>query len=246
MTSIQIAELTGRQHKNVMAAIRAMEKSWTEVGGLKFKLASYQDAQGKSRPCYSLTKDECLYIATKFNDEARAKLVLRWKELEEAHKPKLPATYLDALKSLVTSEEEKQQLALENKKKDEQIQAVTQENAELGNKINEMLPKVNYNDQILASRTTVTVTQIAQDYGMSAKKLNAILKDMKVQRKVGDQWILYAPYQGQGYVHSKSVQIERHNGQVDTVLNTEWTPKGRIFLYAILKKNGIVPLIEQP
>ena len=82
MTSIEIAELTGKQHKNVMQAIRNMEPAWEKVNGLKFQLVEYRDKKGEPRPCYSLTKTECLYIATKFNDEARAKLVLRWEELE--------------------------------------------------------------------------------------------------------------------------------------------------------------------
>ncbi|MBR2185460.1 MAG: Rha family transcriptional regulator [Prevotella sp.] len=84
---IEIAELTGKQHKNVMQAIRNMEPAWEKVNGLKFQLGSYKDANGQMRPCYSLTKTECLYIATKFNDEARAKLVLRWEELELTPSP---------------------------------------------------------------------------------------------------------------------------------------------------------------
>lgn len=66
---------------------------------------------------FLLNKEECLYIATKFNDEARAKLVLRWEELERKNTPQLPTTYLDALKALVVSEEEKQALAADNAKK---------------------------------------------------------------------------------------------------------------------------------
>ena len=66
MTSLEIAELTGKQHKNVMQAIRNMEPGWEKVAGLKFQLGSYKDMKGQLRPCYLLTKTECLYIATKF------------------------------------------------------------------------------------------------------------------------------------------------------------------------------------
>ena len=83
MTSLQIAEITGKQHSHVMEAIRVMEPAWQKVSQSNFRLASYTDRQGKERPCYELTKTECLYIATKFNDEARAKLVLRWEQLEK-------------------------------------------------------------------------------------------------------------------------------------------------------------------
>ena len=82
MTSLEIAELTGKQHKNIMQAIRNMEPAWEKVNGLKFQLVEYRDQKGEVRPCYQLTKTETLYIATKFNDEARAKLVLRWEYLE--------------------------------------------------------------------------------------------------------------------------------------------------------------------
>ena len=78
MTSLEIAELTGKQHKNVMQAIRNMEPAWEKVTGLKFQLCekSYLLANGvtKKQPFYQLTKTECLYIATKFNDEARARM----------------------------------------------------------------------------------------------------------------------------------------------------------------------------
>ena len=88
MTSLEIAELTGKQHKDVMKAIRNMEPAWVKVRGRNFALSSrtYEIPNGGTRevPCYQLTKTECLYIATKFNDEARAKLVLRWEELEKA------------------------------------------------------------------------------------------------------------------------------------------------------------------
>ena len=77
-----IAELTGKQHKNVMQAIRNMEPAWEKVAQSKFGLSTYKDSTGRILPCYQLTKTECLYIATKFNDEARAKLVLRCDELE--------------------------------------------------------------------------------------------------------------------------------------------------------------------
>lgn len=86
MTSLQIAEVTGKQHSHVMEAIRAMEPAWEEVCGSKFRLTSYIDRQGKERPMYSLTKTECLYISTKFNDEARARLVLRWEKLDRMDK----------------------------------------------------------------------------------------------------------------------------------------------------------------
>ena len=246
MTSLQIAEITGKPHADVMKAIRKMEPAWSKINEGNFSLVDYQDKKGETRPCYSLNKEECLYIATKFNDEARAKLIKRWKELEEQHqKPSVPQTYLEALKSLVKAEEEKQQLALENKQQQATILTISKENMELGNKITEMLPKVSYYDKILQSNATMPVTQKAQDYGMSAMKLNKELETMKIQHKVRGQWILYGKFLTGGYVHSRAVDILRSDGRHDVKYNTEWTTKGRIFLYESLKAKGILPLIEQ-
>lgn len=245
MTSLQIAEITGKRHADVMKAIRKMEPAWEKVAEGKFSLGSYKDENNQDRPCYSLNKEECLYIATKFNDEARAKLIKRWKELEEQSKPSVPQNYLEALKSLVKAEEEREQLALENKQQQATILTISKENMELGNKITDMLPKVSYYDKILQSNATMTITQIAQDYGMSAIKMNKELEAMKIQHKVRGQWILYGQFLTGGYVHSRAVDIIRSDGRHDVKYNTEWTTKGRIFLYEALKAKGILPLIEQ-
>ena len=250
MTSLQIAEITGKAHKDIMRAIRNMEPAWENVCGRKFALTSREVNQpnGGTREtsCYSLTKEECLYIATKFNDEARAKLIKRWKELEEQHqKPSVPQNYLEALKSLVKAEEEREQLALENKQQQATILTISKVNMELGNKITDMLPKVSYYDKILQSNATMTITQIAQDYGMSAIKMNKELEAMKIQHKVRGQWILYGQFLTGGYVHSRAVDTIRSDGRHDVKYNTEWTTKGRIFLYDALKSKGILPLIEQ-
>lgn len=116
MTSLEIAEVTGRNHKDVMRSIREMEEAWVKVNGRKFALVEYKDAKGEMRPCYSLSKTECLYVATKFNDEARAKLVLRWEELERKEQYQVPQSFAEALMLAAKQQEkiEQQQLALES------------------------------------------------------------------------------------------------------------------------------------
>ena len=243
MSSLEIAKLTGKDHSHVMRDIRNMEPAWEKISQSKFGLTSYKDAQGKERPCYELTKTECLYVATKYNDEARAKLVIRWEELEKkarAQMLQLPDFTDPAEAAMAWAKEyrEKKVLAIENKKLEE-------ENIQLAAENQELKHDKNYLDLIMRSKALLTISQIAQDYGMSGKALNKKLADMSIQYSINGQWILYAKYKDCGYVSSRSIDITRADGRPDVVLHTEWTQAGRKFLYEELKKQGIIPMLER-
>ena len=122
--------------------------------------------------------------------------------------------------------------------KEEEITELKAENVELQK-------QSEYTRVILQSKQTVLVTQIAQDYGMSARKFNLLLRDLGIQHKVRNQWILYGKYLNKGYVHSTTHNYTHTNGSPDVSLNTEWTQKGRLFLYEELKKHSFLPLIER-
>ena len=243
MTSLEIAEFTGKSHAHLMRDIRNMEPAWEKVNQSKFGLVSYLDAKGERRPCYKLTKRECLYIATKFNDEARAKLVLRWEELEKKERANVislpdfrdPAA---AARAWASEYEQKTVLAIENKRLETENTLLVAENQELKH-------DRNYLDIIMRSKALLTISQIAQDYGMSGKALNRLLAEMRVQYPLNGQWILYAEYKDKGYVSSRCIDITRSNGMPDVVLHTEWTQAGRKFLYEKLKSIGVVPVIEK-
>ena len=186
MSSLEIAKLTGKPHNDVMKAIRAMEPSWEKVSQGKFSLSSrmVEQPNGGMReyPCYELTKTECLYVATKFNDEARAKLVIRWEELEKKSRTTMTMLpdFTNPAEAARAWAEQFEQRQIADKRADEaenQVLLLTSE-------IEQMQPKVSYYDMILASKATVATTQIAQDYGMSAKRFNKILEGLKVQRKM--------------------------------------------------------------
>ena len=115
----------------------------------------------------------------------------------------------------------------------------------LNEKISELKPKADYVDRILKSTSLVTTTQIAKDYGMGAPTFNKKLKELKVQHNVGGQWVLTYKYQGKGYASSETVEVEKKDGSIKTVMHTKWTQKGRLFLHDFLKKHNIIPLIEQ-
>lgn len=249
-----VAEVFGKNHKDVMKAIRNLtEGSAQNCAVLEmFSESTYLNEQNKEQPMFIMNQDGFTLLAMGFNGKKAMEFKLKYIEAFNAMKrqieqsnPSVPQNYLEALKSLVKAEEEKQQLALENKKQQEQIVTISKTNMELGNKITEMLPKVSYYDKILQSNATMTVTQIAQDYGMSAMRLNKELESMRIQHKVRGQWILFAQFLEGGYVHSRAVDILRSDGRHDVKYNTEWTTKGRIFLYESLKAKGILPLIEQ-
>ena len=159
MTSLEIAELTGKQHKNIMQAIRNMEPAWEKVNGLKFELGIVQCRMANgSCPCYSLTKTECLYIATKFNDEARAKLVLRWEELEMADVRRKMA-------DVRCLPEPKKILALADEI------------------IGEGLRMLNE-----GAEDTLTATQVAKTFNMTVWDFNQVLRDMGIQYRRHGRW----------------------------------------------------------
>lgn len=248
-----VAEVFGKEHKHVREAIKKLlTTAENSTVHQMFSESTYLNGQNKEQPMFVMNQDGFTLLAMGFNGKKAMEFKLKYIEAFNAmkrqidqSKPSVPQNYLETLKSLVKSEEEKQQLALENRKQQQEILTISKENMELGNKITEMLPKVSYYDQILQSNATMTVTQIAQDYGMSAIKLNLLLSDMKIQHKMRGQGILYGQFLTGGYVHSRAVDIIRSDGRHDVKYNTEWTTKGRIFLYEALKAKGILPLIEQ-
>lgn len=135
----------------------------------------------------------------------------------------------------------KRALEIANKKV-EHYQLITSKQKQL---IGELKPKADYTDKILKNTGLVTITQIAKDYGMSGQKMNELLHSLKVQYKQSDQWLLYSEHHGKGYTHSETVDIKRRDGREDIKMNTKWTQKGRLFIYDLLKKNDILPLIEK-
>lgn len=243
--SREVAEMVGKEHSKLLRDIR----SYTEQLGQAnfgqsdfFTESTYVNSQNKKMPCYQVTKKGCEFIAHKLTGvkgtEFTAKYINRFHEMEDAIKAHIPTgnelialAVVEAQKLLAQKEEEIKQL-------EDSVQ-------QMDKVITELTPKADYADRILSSNDCMTVTQIAQDYGLSAVSFNRILSRAGIQRKVGEQWILYAEYQGKGYVQNKTYDYEKANGTTGTKLSTVWTQKGRLFLYNRLKEIGVYPMMEK-
>lgn len=105
----------------------------------------------------------------------------------------------------------------------------------------ELQPKATYYDLVIQNKSLLSVTKIAKDYGLSARKLNSLLHEFGVQFKQGDMWFLYQGYADKGYTQSFTHVIDDEKSK----MSTKWTQKGRLFIYEIMKQNGWLPLIEQ-
>lgn len=108
----------------------------------------------------------------------------------------------------------------------------------LRQQIGELKPKADYVDEILKSPGTMTITQIAADYGLSAQKLNKLLHQARLQRRVGKQWVLYTEHMNKGYTKSHTIEIVRSDGRPDTQPQTRWTQKGRLKIHEIMTDFG--------
>ena len=182
---------------------------------------------GIGNPNKSVVNEYGLYTLVLSSRKPEAKTFKRWVThdvLPSIRKTgqysNLPQDYLSALKALVASEEAKQ--------KAEQELAIAQ-------------PKANYTDNVLSSEGYMTATQIAKDYGKSAKWLNKLLHVEGIQYKSGNQWILYAKYADKGYTVSGTCVVGDNS-----YVSTYWTQEGRKFIYDRIKeKYGLTPRNEE-
>ena len=206
MTSLEIAEVTGKQHKHVMEAIRKMEPAWVKTCGSNFRLTSRTIVQpnGGTRevPCYSLTKTECLYIATKFNDEARAKLVLRWEQLERQEQAR------------------RQQLCLPEPKEILRL---------ADHIIGEGLRMVNAD-----AEDTLTATQVAKTFNMTVFDFNAVLQDMGIQFRRFGRWNIADELVDRDLVRMRTYVSYSLKGEKKVRTYMTWTMNGLHYLNAKL------------
>ena len=245
--SVKVAEKFGKEHKHVLESIRKLMTAENSAVLQMFEESTYINEQNKTQPMYLMNRDGFTLLAMGFTGtkamEFKIDYINAFNKMESKIKKSLitlpdftdPA---EAAMAWAKEYREKKVLAIENKKLEE-------ENIQLAAENQELKHDKNYLDLIMRSKALLTISQIAQDYGMSGKAMNKKLADMGIQYSINGQWILYAKFKDCGYVSSRSIDITRADGRPDVVLHTEWTQAGRKFLYEELKKQGIIPMLER-
>ena len=204
ITSLDIARLTGKEHKNVLRDIRNMEPAWEKLHQLKFEQMQIRENLPNNgyrlRTVYALTKLECLYIATKYDDVSRAKLVLRWEELERGNvrtqgaSPKLLMTERKIVKK--GDEIRKEQIEKENAPAD----------------------------------GCLTISEIAEMLNTSVKNLNQFLVKQDIQFRRDGRYYLTPKYDGSGFAQERAFHYFSLDGEKKERLYLVWTLLGVEFI----------------
>ena len=215
MTSLEIAEITGKKHRNILSDIRdEISKLGVERGRLIFQQSYYTNLQNKQQPMFELNLDGIMQLGARYNAEIRYKLIQIAKEKLQPKQYTTKELLLMQLESI----ERIERLELENKQKQELIEY--------------QKPKVEYTDNVLKSETLINISQIAKDFGLSGIKLNKILCENKIQYKQGKQYNLYQKYIDMDLAKSYTYLDTKGNSH----MCLKWSEKGRKFIYELLKE----------
>ena len=226
MSSREIAQLTGKEHPNVMRDIRGMLEELGE-DALRFE-GIYSDAYGRGQPCFNLPKDLTITLVAGYNIKVRHAIVTRWQELEAQQAPALPATYLDALRAHLASEEKAAALAIEVQKKEQALV--------------EAAPKVEFVDRyVQASSGALGFRQVAKTLCLNEKWLAEFLEVNQIMYRLAGK---LTPYQQ----HIQAGRFEVKTGVSDGgygYVQPKFTPKGVQWLAAEIAKHHAAKQLSQ-
>ena len=234
MSSREIAELTGKQHKNVLVDCDNLNESYSKMGLAEISAGVYYHPNtGKQQHReYRLTRMQTFDLMTGYNTELRIKVNRRWEELETKAKTidfSNPNTVLQLVQNWADEQKKREIAEQQVRIKEEQLQLQ-------GKVIEQNTPKVNYFDNVLQSESAYTTTQIAKELGITATSLNLRLRNLQIQYKQSGTWVLYQKYQNQGYTKTRTYTYN-NNGETRTTMLTVWTEKGRLFIHSQIKSN---------
>ena len=208
ITSLDIARLTGKEHKNVLRDIRNMEPAWEKLHQLKFEQMQIRENLPNNgyrlRTVYALTKLECLYIATKYDDVSRARLVLRWEELEKED-VRRKKEEVSASPKLLTTERE-------ILKKGDEIRRgqIEKENA--------------------PADGCFTISEVAEMLKSTVKILNQFLVKQDIQFRRDGRYYLTPKYEGSGFAKERAFHYFSLEGEKKERFYLVWTPEGMEFI----------------
>ena len=188
-----------------------------------------------------------LYTVILRSDKPQAKPFRKWVTSEVLPSIRKHGAYMteQTLERALTSPDFLIELATQLKTEQEQRRRLETTVAVQEQQIAELQPKASYYDVVLNCKDLLSITTIAKDYGKSGVWLNRYLHENGVQYKQGQNWLLYQKYAEKGYTSTKTQTFNGMDGQQHTKVHTYWTQKGRLFIYDLLKMNGLLPLIEQ-
>lgn len=233
-TSLKVAEVFKKNHQHVLEAIDNLTVENSTVKNM-FAEGIYTNSRGREYRMIYMNRDGFTLLAMGFTGskamEFKLKYIQAFNQMEQEVRLGVPQTLPEALRLAADLADER------DKERNGRLIAEQQ--------VGELQPKASYYDKVLANPSLVTISVIAKDYGMSARAMNKLLHDLKVQYKQGSTWLLYSKYQITGWTHSDTTMVKRHDGTEKAILNTKWTQKGRLGLYELLKGNSVLPLIER-
>lgn len=246
MSSVQIAELTGKQHAHVMRDIRNLLSQGVHESnfGLMYKISKLGNGAERKDPYYELTKKGCLILASGYDAKLREKIIDRWEELENEKRMIDAPSYqiedpIERAEKWIKEQHERKRLALENEQIKSMNERLEYANEKQSEELKLQAPKVKYHDEVLTSTSTYNTTNIAKEFGTGAPSLNKILHEKGVQYKSGGQWLLYSKYQDRGYTRTVTNTYDNGHGEVHTRQQTVWTEKGRQFIHSLLTPNTV-------
>lgn len=229
VSSRVVAEELNKNHQHVLRDLETI-KSHSPNLDSEIIDSEFTNSRGRKYREYLLTKDGfTLYMFNiQGHNDFKMAYINKFNEMERQLSQPVTSYMIDdpvkRAEKWIEEQKEKERLLEQNSIQQQQI--------------GELKPKADYVDEILKSPGTMTITQIAADYGLSAQKLNKLLHQARLQRRVGKQWVLYTEHMNKGYTKSHTIEIVRSDGRPDTQPQTRWTQKGRLKIHEIMTDFG--------
>lgn len=233
VSSREVAENFGKEHKHVLRDIENLMRGEPKIGlSSMFFKSEYLSVQNKTLPEYLMNRDGFTLLAMGFTGKEALGWKLKYIDAFNQMEQKLTNPEPESTEMLLSRALIAANSVIDTERK--KVKALEAENAK-------MKPDSDYAKAMLLSDESLTTTQIAMNYGMSARKLNKILRELGIQHTVNKQWIPYQKYLGNGYVVGHPIELP--NGKTKEV--TRWTRAGQKFIYSKLKEAGYLPVGEQ-